>query len=117
MAFPTFSPPIGPSVGTGFDEVPRTRTANFGDGYRQDAGDGLNTNPLKGSVIWTHIDPDDGLQILNFFRARKGYEAFWWTPPYFTAPRTFKCVSWHHEATHGRGMTVTADFEEVFDLE
>ena len=58
-----------------------TRIAQFGDGYTQDAGNGLNNE----SQTWTHsatdLDSDTLDDIMAFLRAHKGYIRFRWTPP------------------------------------
>lgn len=58
-----------------------TGVAQFGDGYAQDAGNGINNE----TQTWTHsatdISSDTLDEIIAFLRAHKGYIRFFWTPP------------------------------------
>jgi len=69
--------PVGEPTG---EEQFRVLTTQFGDGYKQTAGDGINNTvqswPVQfvGSVA--HIT-----EIRNFLRAHGGIKPFWWTPP------------------------------------
>lgn len=58
----------------------RVLTAQFGDGYKQEAADGINNKsdswPLSFTGLSAKITP-----IRDFLDALKGYQAFFWTPP------------------------------------
>ncbi|MEQ9911973.1 phage tail protein [Pectobacterium polaris] len=58
----------------------RTRSIQFGDGYRQRSGDGINGE----SQSWplTFVGDNSYVQpIVSFLRRHKGYTAFQWTNP------------------------------------
>jgi len=62
------------------DETFRVLTAQFGDGYKQTAGDGINTAVQSWPVQFTggaaYIT-----EIRDFLRAHRGVKPFLWTPP------------------------------------
>jgi len=72
----TWSPTSEP---TGEEQF-RVMTAQFGDGYKQTAGDGINNTaqswPVQfvGSAAYI-------TQIRDFLRAHGGVKPFFWTPP------------------------------------
>ncbi len=61
---------------------PLIREVQFGDGYRQITGDGINGEkeswPLTFSGPWTFIDP-----IVKFLREHAGYRSFKWRNPMY----------------------------------
>ncbi len=66
----------------------RTLKARFGDGYTQEAADGINANeqtwPLEFLFKKAEIQ-----SIKAFLDAHAGYRAFLWTPP-FGGPAQFR---------------------------
>jgi len=58
----------------------RVLTAQFGDGYKQTAGEGINHTvqswPVQFVGSAAHITA-----IRDFLRAHGGVKPFWWTPP------------------------------------
>lgn len=104
----TWCPYIEPT-GTG---TFRVRSAQFGNGYRQVAGDGIN-NEVQSWPLTFRGRESYVLEILGFLRARKGFIPFAWTPPLGVAS-LFTCASWS-VTPHGAGMyTLTATFEQYF---
>lgn len=66
----------------------RTLTAQFGDGYTQRAGDGINTR----KEVWplTFIGRKDEIQLIaDFFDEHAGYKAFRWRGKTFVAPQGY----------------------------
>lgn len=115
MAIVTFTPPINPSTPAGASYTPRVVTVQFGDGYEQRIGDGINTMPEKLSLRWDNIKAADAATIKAFFEARAGVEAFYYTIPGLTA-RKYKCAAWTVDYQDSSIATVTAKLAEVFDL-
>lgn len=58
----------------------RTRTAQFGDGYSQSSGDGINTKEQSWPLMFTKSEPE-AQSIIDFLDRHQGYKAFFWTPP------------------------------------
>ena len=113
----TFSPPIAPTPGGLSHQVtPRVLSAPFGDGYRQDAGDGLNAILRTVTLQWSVLDPADADTIEAFFVAEKGYLPFLWTDPRESAPRQWKCTTWTRAAATAATDSISATFVEVHDL-
>ncbi len=72
----TWRPDFGPQGETQF----RTLEAQFGDGYRQSAGDGINNSAQS----WPLTFRGQGVRIAAiklFLDNHKGYLPFEWTPP------------------------------------
>lgn len=116
MADYTFTPAIAPSLGLSLTEEARVLQSEFGDGYTQRSGDGLNNLFLKGSVTWNKLTQDQADAIIAFFRLRQGYESFNYTLPYEDSSRQFICKKWTPVQDEYDSVTLTADFEEVFDI-
>ncbi len=91
---------------------PRVLSAQFGDGYEQRIADGINNMPRSWSLTFTNPLPIS-IEIDNFLNARKGYEAFDWTPPDGAAGR-FVCKEWSYSHLAPNARTISATFIEVF---
>lgn len=74
----TFSPRFGAEG----EFEPVVREVQFGDGYKQVTGDGINSEkeswPLTFSGSWDFIEP-----IVQFLREHNGYRSFKWRNPLF----------------------------------
>lgn len=114
----TFSPPVNPSVGGLTKSTqPRVLIADFGDGYTQRAGDGLNATERRLSVRWENISAADADMIEAFFEARRGYEAFLWNPPQGgPTGKKWTCPEWERENVDTGIDSITATFRQVFDI-
>lgn len=62
------------------DVTLRTRVAQFGDGYSQAAGDGINTKEQEWPLSFTQGEAE-AQEIVDFFDRHQGYKAFFWQPP------------------------------------
>lgn len=56
------------------------RTAQFGDGYAQDVGEGVNNKTESWEVNFIGSDVDV-LAIMDFLDSLGGYRSFFWTNP------------------------------------
>lgn len=92
----------------------RTRSAQFGSGYMQEAGDGLNTETQSWALTFTG-DKTRIQQILSFLRAQGGYKAFVWSTP-LDGNLYFKCRSYTPAPLGGTAWTLTATFEQTFQV-
>lgn len=117
MAFPTFVPPHGVNIspGSSVEFQPRVRRADFGDGYSQRAGDGLNTLSRKVEANFQVLYSDEAEAIITFFTNRRGYLPFMWTLPGETSPRQWIAPSWRRTYSDTKITDVTASLEETFD--
>ena len=112
----TFTPPFNPDWGLVRQQKPRTLKAEFGDGYAQRAGDGPNNMPVTLDVTWTNLTSAQKNDILTFFKARKGFEAFYYTYQDETTARVYICETWSHTHSDADNYTVTATLQQVYDL-
>lgn len=87
----------------------RTRSAQFGSGYTQEAGDGLNTETQSWALTFTG-DKSRIIQIRNFLRDQGGYKAFIWSTP-LDGPLYFKCKTYTPTPLGGTAWTLAATFE------
>ncbi|CAB3838233.1 hypothetical protein LMG26686_01312 [Achromobacter mucicolens] len=90
----------------------RRLTAQFGDGYRQVAGDGINKKvqswPLTFSGTKQEIQA-----VISFLDRHAGIASFLWTPPmgvegYYEAP------AYSLNSVGGDVYTVSATFNQIF---
>lgn len=94
---------------------PRVRLASFGDGYTQRMADGINTQAEAWQLSFSARTTSERDTILNFLEARNGVEAFDWTSPAGTVGK-FICPEWGYTPDNNATHTVTAVFQQVFDL-
>ena len=113
MSLPVFNPPYPPSDNENQPEV-KILKAEFGDGYSQEGGDGINNVRDQFRLKWNVLMPAQADQIEQFFRARKGYERFWYTPSDSAIPIKVSCPEWAR--SRGTPNTISATFREQFDL-
>ena len=111
----TFDFPIDNSAS--IDVSQRALRTDFGDGYSQEAGDGINTR----SEAWRisavgHWETGGGMPVkamAEFLDRQGGYKAFQWVTP-MGATKLFKCRQGYGLVSKGAGnFQLTATFEEV----
>lgn len=112
----TFSPPQNPSYGLSTDTQARIIEAKFGDGYSQRAGDGLNSVDEVVNVVWNQLTEVDAQTIVDFFKARAGFESFDWTPPKELTAKKYIVQAWKRSKPRFGQDSVTAAFRQVHDL-
>lgn len=96
-------------VGT---ETDRVRTAQFGDGYSQAVGDGINTRVGTWPLTFTG-KRDYILPIKAFLDRHGGHKSFLWTPP-LGEPSLFRAPE-RTVSPHGaENYTLTVTFNQVF---
>ncbi|MCD0495908.1 phage tail protein [Achromobacter sp. MY14] len=90
----------------------RRLTAQFGDGYRQVAGDGIN-NKVQSWPLTFAGSKAEMQAVLAFLDRHAGIASFLWTPPmgtegYYEAP------TYNLNPVGGDTYTVSATFQQVF---
>lgn len=90
----------------------RVKIANFGDGYTQRAGDGLNTKTTSWDLSCT--GPLNLIhQVQAFLDAHGGYKAFAWNPP--GQPQAlFTCETYKVQSKGAEIFTMSFTFEQTF---
>lgn len=100
---------VGQPTGTG---TFRVLVAQFGDGYSQEAEDGINNEtqswPLQFAGTLKEI-----IAIRDFFRRHKGSRGFSWTTPLGDAG-VFKVSAYSPALQGGDVWTISATFEQKF---
>jgi phage-related protein len=105
---------VGPTGSGTFN----TRKAQFGDGYKQIVGDGINTEwqswPLSWLCTWTQA-----VALMAWIRAHPYQVSFFWTPPlgvqgYYRIVSYTAVANGGNVAKHLDTYTITATFEQDF---
>lgn len=118
MALSTFTWNANIVSGAAGSKKYSTLVAQFGDGYKQVAANGINNVsqswPLTFKAL--KIDNSDLLEIMNFLDANQGFKSFYWTPPVLGAVQgTYRCLEGYQlTAESGAIYTLTATFEQSF---
>ncbi|WP_252318789.1 MULTISPECIES: phage tail protein [Symbiopectobacterium] len=116
MAIETFS--FYPRVNPEGAFTQRTRSIQFGDGYTQRAGDGINGElqswPLTFVGNQAHIQP-----IIAFLRRHKGYNAFQWVNPLaelglYCCPDGFNVTAMGKNSRSDQVFQLTATFVTAY---
>lgn len=100
----------------GLTEEARVIENDFGDGYRQRAGDGINPIGSTFEAKWDNITTAEANTLVAFFRARGGYEAFTFTPPNESGTWAWTCKSWSRPPDNAGYASLSATFRREFDL-
>ncbi len=96
-------------------EKPRVLEAQFGDGYSQRTGDGINNRAEVWALTFAAQTVAERNAILAFLRARNGVEAFDWVSPFGTYGK-WVCKEWTGRPDTAVANSITATFTQVFDL-
>lgn len=106
----TFTWPVTTQV-TGSGEF-RTLKSQFGDGYSQEIGDGLNSDVQKYTVTLAGLE-SELTAPLAFIREHKGAKSFYWKPP-LGVQGLYRCKT-YTPVPQGAGVfTLTLEFQQVF---
>jgi len=103
------------SVGSSVEVEAKVLKAPFGNGYVFRTADGFNSVKDTYQVMMEEMTREEALVIHNFLKARKGAQAFLWTPPGEATPRKWLCEKWSRQHVSAVHDTVSATFEECFD--
>lgn len=101
------------SVGTPSGQVSyRVLVAQYGDGYSQEVGDGINTKVQSWPLQFAGSEAEMQ-QIIDFFDRHAGAKGFFWKPP-LGVVGLYKVAS--HSPSHlgGDTYTVSATFQQKF---
>lgn len=90
----------------------RVRTAQFGDGYKQESGDGPNNKQDSYPISYTG-PKTKVLEIMTFFDRHAGAKAFLWTTP-LGELGLFTCKKPVPTPMGGGVFKLTATFDRAF---
>ena len=103
---------IEPSYSANQSQSPRVRVAQFGDGYSQRVGDGINLLARQWSLVFNGNAAEmDAVEA--FLETESGITSFDWQPPTGSAGK-FACMAWNRSIAGFNNESVTATFTEVF---
>lgn len=102
-------------VGATGDIMQRAWENEFGDGYIQAGGIGINTKSQSWdiSVVGRMAPGDDLLNIRDFLDRHEGYKSFLWTPPGGTQGR-YSANGYKLNAAGAGIITLSATFKQVY---
>lgn len=110
MSIETFSWP--PDDEAASDNKLRVRKSQFGDGYAQVVGDGLNGESDSWSLTFGGV-AEETQPILAFIRRHKGFKSFLWVPPGGDLG-LYRCETFGIQRRPGGVGVVTATFERAY---
>lgn len=84
----------------------------FGDGYSQRVGDGLNARMENWDVSFTLRTKTEILGIESFLKSMNGVTAFQWLTPRGEI-LLFVCKKWKTSPGHDGNWSLTCTFEQV----
>lgn len=90
----------------------RRLSAQFGDGFRQAVGDGIN-NKVQSWPLQFAGTLSDMQSLVSFFDRHAGYRPFLWTPP-LGEQGYYEVTAYSPTPVGGRAYTVNATFQQVF---
>jgi phage-related protein len=97
-------------------ENPRVLRAQFGDGYMQRVGDGININPRKYQLSFNTRSTAEIAPIVAFLEAQNGIYSFDWTPPDGVAGKWITPDGgWTHTFTRFGIHDLSVVFQEVYE--
>lgn len=113
MAIETFKPPYAP---TSTSEKPELKLleAEFGDGYTQTAGDGMNHIRKVASLSWDVLTADQAREIEAFLERHGGSAPFLYALDEGETPLKWTCKEWSRK--RDTPNTMEATFRQSFLL-
>ncbi len=108
-----FTTPV-PSQSSSVTSKFRTVTAKFGDGYRQDAPDGINDRTDVWDLRFEHLQATQRDIVKNFFDTVKTSTSFTWQAPGDSVVKTWKATSGLSRTNMGITTTLAITIEQVF---
>ena len=91
---------------------PRVLAINYGDGYRQRTGNGLNTIMANYPVTFSVRSMAEANAIKAFLDAQAGVTAFSFTPYGDSAPSLWTCSDYKRKHMGIDNFTITAVFQQ-----
>jgi len=101
------------SLGTSKETKARVMKSQFGDGYAQRVGDGINSLLRSWPVTIKASSLALADEIEEFLEARNGVEAFGWSPPNSAASVKVICDSWRR-VDRISSSVISATFQQVY---
>jgi phage-related protein len=100
MAAPDFPLPYGPIFPVEIAKEPRLNISNYGDGYEQVSGDGINTLKPSTEVVWDALTQAEANLADSFMEGLGGAKTFMWQYPGDAVKTRWTCRKWK-KSFHG----------------
>jgi phage-related protein len=100
-----------PSYGVTETTTARVKEISFGDGYVQQAADGINTTPRQWSMRFVKRHSDIG--AIAAFLASKTGDTFTWDTPWGETV-TVRCTAWSRSYDYPNDSSLDVTFTEAF---
>lgn len=94
----------------------RVAVSQFGDGYSQRVGLGINRVTKEWNLVFKARSVEQAEEIENFFVARAGVDGFLWTPPGESTTYSVICNEWSKTYDSHLSATIQAKFTQIFDV-
>ena len=112
----TFTPPVHPSFPLDDARKPRVHRNDFGDGYGERFGDGINVDRAMLSLTWSNLTVAEHDAIWAVFESLQGKTAILYQPPLFSSVKKWVVPEFARSKDDADNIIITATFEQVFDL-
>jgi phage-related protein len=106
--------PWVPSYGSAVSKKPDVHVTKLGDGYEVRTMNVLNNSARKWTLTFSRANAVADA-IDDFLTERNASQSFSWTPPRGPVGR-WVCREWSLQPTSQNTATVSASFEEVFEV-
>lgn len=112
----TFAPPVEPSTSVTRATRARVVTSQFGEGYEQRVGIGLNRLERTVELSWDVLSHADAADIIADLEGWAGVEAFEYAAAPETTTRRWVCQQWSRSEAGPMAASLRATLREVMDL-
>jgi phage-related protein len=102
-----------PAYGATVTKAPRILNTQFGDGYEQRIGDGINNTRQVWQLNFSATQADI-TAIDSFLSEKNGVDSFTWTPSGESEIRV-KCSDWNRSRNSPNSGTISTTFTQVFE--
>jgi len=109
----TFAPTKAPSYSSSTNKEFRVLSADFGDGYANRVGDGLNVAKQSWNLTWNLLTTAEADDITDFFDTQAGVTSFNWVD-LNGDNNTYIVREYSRSFVAFNSHTVTATLEQVF---
>lgn len=116
MTLATFNPTPAPSIGASKKREFKVLEAEFGDGYAQAAGAGMNYIRKVLELEWSVLTASQAAAISSFFEAQAGVTPFFYTPPGESSALKFTCREWSETYNQAGFVSIRATLRQSFNI-
>ena len=94
----------------------KTLSAQFGDGYSQEAPDGINNIVRSYEITWAALTPSEKTSVEGFLESVGGWGRISWTPPYEETSRLFivKDAEWELTVLNNSTFSISCELKQVY---